>query len=101
MQALEGARNRGATMLDEIWRELARAKYAVWLAFATQKAMVRLLSLPPQEGKTKEGRRGSSIETPRSTCGFCLVSLRQFGAATFKFHQQVAALRSATSPPGL
>eukprot|EP00242_Pyramimonas_sp_CCMP2087_P016396 CAMPEP_0198197556 /NCGR_PEP_ID=MMETSP1445-20131203/1134_1 /TAXON_ID=36898 /ORGANISM="Pyramimonas sp., Strain CCMP2087" /LENGTH=272 /DNA_ID=CAMNT_0043866869 /DNA_START=253 /DNA_END=1068 /DNA_ORIENTATION=- len=30
-KALDLARNKGATMLDEIWKELARAKYALWL----------------------------------------------------------------------
>eukprot|EP00240_Pyramimonas_obovata_P011594 CAMPEP_0118937162 /NCGR_PEP_ID=MMETSP1169-20130426/21787_1 /TAXON_ID=36882 /ORGANISM="Pyramimonas obovata, Strain CCMP722" /LENGTH=133 /DNA_ID=CAMNT_0006880709 /DNA_START=199 /DNA_END=596 /DNA_ORIENTATION=- len=31
-KALDLARNKGATMLDDIWKELARAKYALWTA---------------------------------------------------------------------
>eukprot|EP00238_Polyblepharides_amylifera_P009940 CAMPEP_0196586860 /NCGR_PEP_ID=MMETSP1081-20130531/55823_1 /TAXON_ID=36882 /ORGANISM="Pyramimonas amylifera, Strain CCMP720" /LENGTH=271 /DNA_ID=CAMNT_0041908873 /DNA_START=234 /DNA_END=1049 /DNA_ORIENTATION=+ len=40
-KALEMARDRGATMLDEIWRELARAKLAVWSARHTQQVEER------------------------------------------------------------
>eukprot|EP00959_Pyramimonas_sp_CCMP1952_P008556 179023-Pyramimonas_sp.AAC.1 len=31
-QALDLARNKGATMLDDIWKELARAKFLLWTA---------------------------------------------------------------------
>lgn len=38
-RALELAFDRGTTMLDDIWKELARAKYAVWTLDTTAKAI--------------------------------------------------------------